>query len=231
MRSSTHKRLSMRDRQILEHVGRYRLTTNGILHRLLFDGQPNAVTKVTTRLTRHGYLCRHRFYHPRVYFTLGQRGVTLLGLPENRTLPLGPQSLPVEYGVLAYATLGTRPVLRLTRTELESTLPGIEPSLAEQAYCRVDSDHHEIELVRVDLGGAPDHVARKAQSDIQSRTESQTFRPMIRAGHFRLVVVTATAEKAAGIREALDRHRWPQGLSIHIAVVPDLLLLTVRTRS
>jgi hypothetical protein len=42
-----------------------------------------------------------------------------------------------------------------------------------------------------------------------------------------MVVVTATKEKSVAIRQALDRHDWPTGLSLHLSVVPHLLSLTV----
>ena len=46
-----------RDRAILDHILRYRLTTNAVLHRTLFPEQSmNAVTKVTARLCQRGLL-------------------------------------------------------------------------------------------------------------------------------------------------------------------------------
>jgi len=52
---------------------------------------------------------------------------------------------------------------------------------------------------------------------------------MVAEGKFRLVVITTTKEKSAAIRRALNRHEWPEGLAIHLSVVPQLLSLTVRS--
>ena len=223
-------RLPDRGRRIVDHVGRYHLTTNEVVHALFFrNEQRNAVTKVTARLCRLEYLRRFPFHHPRIYFTLGVRGAAILGLPENRTLPLGPQSLPTEYGVLAFAALGRTCHKRLIRGELVERYPGLKQPFLEQPYC-LDQPGDTLELIRVDLGGKPDHVARKCQTDLNARASVEPFAELISRRRFRLVVVTCTAEKATAIRDALGNRLWPDGLLIHLAVVPDLLLLTARLR-
>jgi hypothetical protein len=50
----------------------------------------------------------------------------------------------------------------------------------------------------------------------------------VAARRFRLVVVTATKEKAAAIRQALDQHEAPHGLQLHFSILPDLLSLAMR---
>lgn len=213
-----------RDRLIVQHVGRFRITTNEVVHKLFFPhSQPNAVTKVTARLTAAGLLRQFPLYHPRAYFTLGEEGQAFLGLSGNRVLPLGPQSLPIEYGVLAYSTLGRVAHNRLSRRELQQQYPFLTEGLIEQPYTECEN---VLELIRVDLGGSADHVARKCVRDIELRGACIEFSSLMLEGRFRLVVVTCTTEKAAVIRTALDQHLWPEGLQIHLAVVPDLILLT-----
>lgn len=147
-----HMSLSGRGRQIVDHVGRYRMTTNAVVHRQFLAGRrANAVTKVTLRLCEGDYLRSFPLYHPKRYFTLGLRGATLLGLPPNRTLPLGPQTLPTEYGILAFALLGQARHERLTSSEFIARYPGTPQHVAEQCYC-VDASRQTLELVRVDLG-------------------------------------------------------------------------------
>lgn len=224
--SSVHRAsVPDRDRQILDHIGQYQMTTNEVLGRQFFARrQPNAVTKVTARLCRLDYLRSFPLYHPKTYFRLGPRGVTLLGLPQNRTLPLGPQSLPTEYGVLAFALLGHERHERLSRTDLVARYPNIPQGLLEQPYC-LDRSGDTLELVRIDLGGKPDHVSRKCRADIQARATTEPFAGLLAERRLRLVVVTCTTEKAAAIRDALGGRLWPDGLLIHLAVVSDLLPL------
>jgi len=224
--STTTARLARRDQAILDHVGRYRLTTNEVLHHSLFDGcQPNAVTKVTSRLCRGDYLRKFPLCYPRSYFTLGSCATSLLGLPDNRMLPLGPQSLPTEYGVLAFAVRRKSSHVRLTRHELSERFPALPAGLTEQPYC-LDENCNVLELVRVDLGGAADHVARKCEADVAARRDERPFSILLAEKRFRLVVVTATTEKAAAIQQSLSQRLWPDDLLLHIAVVSDLLTLT-----
>lgn len=221
-------RLTRRDREILDHVGRrFRITTNEILQRVFFaDQQPNAVTKVTSRLCAHKYLTKFPLVYPQSYFRLGERGAATLGLHESRTLPLGPQSLPTEYGVLCYATLRSEPFTRMTADEVQQRFPFFNRVWCDAPHLlRDDQRQPVVELLRVDLGGTADHVARKVFDDVTTRIQSAEFRPLVRDRLFRFVVITTTTEKAAAIQASLKPYRWPEGLAMHLAAVPDLLPL------
>lgn len=220
-------RLTRRDRAILDHVARFRLTTNEVLQRVLFvDQQPNAVTKVTARLCEHKFLAGFPLIYPQNYYRLGEHGAATLGLHESRTRPLGPQSLPMEYGVLVYATRREQPLIRLTPNELRQRFDFFEPAWCEAAHVlRVAGSDDVIELLRVDLGGSADHVARKCFADVMARWQSNPFKQLVRRRTFRCVLITCTTSKAAAIQLSLEGHHWPDGLAVHLATVPDLLPL------
>jgi hypothetical protein len=223
------ERIRTRDRQIVDHVARHRITTNEVLHKLFFKHrQQNAVTKVTARLCRAEWLSKFPLYHPRLCFTLGPLAAKRLGVPVQRTLPLGPQALPTEYATLTYV-IGKLRHRRLTANELEQLCPWLIGPLADFPYCLDGSSEPAVlELIRVDLGGKPDYIARKCDADFQARRSLCGFDKWVREQRFRLVVITGTSEKAALIQSALEQHVWPAGLSIHLAVVPQLLQLTAR---
>src|SRR5690606_24238491 len=134
-----------------------------------------------------------------------------------------------EYATLAYTALGERPHRRLSLNELTSLLPGASRALLDAPSA---PDEHSaasvLALIRIDLGGRADHVARKCAADLRFRQAEPAFSAWLNPRRFRLVIVTGAAEKAATIRSAVDRHLWPDGLSIHLAVVPELLLFTGR---
>jgi hypothetical protein len=113
---------------------------------------------------------------------------------------------------------------RLTPPELKTTFPWTNRALASLPHC-LDvalEDSPCLELLRTDLGGKPDHVARKCEADIQMRRDIPAFQDLLRLGSFRLVVITTSQGKADLIREAIDGHVWPDGLLIHLAVLPQL---------
>lgn len=223
----TRRRLTARDRQIVDHVGRYRLSTVEVLSPVVLAGlSRNAVTKLVNRLCDGDYLQKYTLLHPTQYFVLGAAGANLLGLGLHRTAPLGPQSLPTEYGLLIYATLAKHPRTRLTKAEVLRKCPWLPPALADAPHC-ADEQHDVLELVRVDLGGPADHVARKCFADLNQRRRLRDFPPLVAQGRFRLVIITATKEKATAVRQALDRHDWPAGLLVHFSVVSQLLSISV----
>jgi hypothetical protein len=215
-----------RDRKIIQHVDRYRLTTIEVLSRVVVPGlSSNALSKIANRLCDAGYLRKYTLLHPTRYFVLGEAGANLLGSGNHRVAPLGPQSLPTECGVLFYATLGNTVRLRLIPAEVEKICPWLTPRLAEAPHC-TDQSQGVLELIRVDLGGPADHVARKCAMAVNERRRLREFSGFVAQGRFRLVVITMTKEKAAAVRQALDHHDWPTGLLIHLSIVPQLLPLT-----
>lgn len=220
-----------RDRQIIDHVGANRLTTHKVLRRLFFPGQSlNAVVKVTRRLCRIGYLRKYGLLGPAAYYVLGDVAARHFGLVGERSQPLGPQSLPLEFATLAYATLGPRLHRRLTSAEANAMCPELSVN-SQTPICLDEAVSPAIlEMVRVDLGGTPDHVARKCRRSIASCERVSAFTALCREGRFRLVILTASTGKADAIRLALQSHVWPDGLLLHLAIVRELVSLTPKDK-
>lgn len=224
----TTSNFSERDRNVLNHVARHRLTTIAALRRTPLRGlSRGAVSKIVSRLCEGRFLHSYPLSHPSRYYVLGAEGIRALGLSGHRSRPLGPQALPMEFAALAYATLGKRSRQRLLLSEVQTRCPWLPIQFATAIHCY---DEHEgvLELLRVDLGGPPDHVARKCLADINVRYRLNEFSALARAGKFRLVVITSTPAKGAALRQSLGRHDWPTEVPIHFSIVPDLLTLTAR---
>jgi hypothetical protein len=219
-----------RDRRILDQAARYRLTTVAVVRAtLLPDVQPNAVTKVLARLVRDGCLQSFPLVGSRTYFVLSRSAARLCGVGEDRAAPLGPQALPTEAAVLEYCLSGPRRRHRLTGRELADRLPWLPARLRASPYA-VDADG-SLELIRVDLGGPADHVARKCRVDVVRRLAVPEGERLVQAGRLRLVVLTPTAAKADAIRQSLAARELPDTLAVHLAVVPDLYHLEARYRA
>ncbi len=228
-RKHTMQRVSDRDRKVIDHVARYRLTTIPVLKKAVLHGlSSNAVAKIANRLTFAGYLQKFTLLHPARYFMLGDKGAAMLGRSGRSGQAAGSQSLPTDYGVLAYATLGAQSRWRMLRSEVTSLCPWLSDRLASAPHC-CDAAKATLELIRVDLGGSADHVARKCVADLRERLAIPEFARMVAQSQFRLVVITATRENAVAIQQAMNRHEWPSGLTIHLSVVSHLLSLIART--
>lgn len=150
-------RLSDRDHDILQHLMRYRLTTREVLHKLFFaDSDLNAVTKVTSRMTTHGYLSRYEFIQPRTYHVLGPEAARLLGISQNKTKDLGPQALYTEYGTLAYCCLGQTLRERMLVREVRERYAPLLHRKIDSSHYYLDNDGQTTRLayIRVDHGGS-----------------------------------------------------------------------------
>jgi hypothetical protein len=228
-RKPRRRALAERDRKVIDHVARYRVTTIPALMKAVLQGlSANAVAKIANRLAAADYLQKFTLLHPTRYFVLGHKAAAMLGRSGRQGTAPGSQSLPTDFAVLAYATLGGQSRPRMLRSELTSLCPWLPDRLAAAPHC-YDPRLKTIELVRVDLGGSAAHVARKCVSDLRERLTIPEFARLVADHGFRSVVITATREKAAAIRQAMNRHEWPNGLAIHLSVVSQLLSLTART--
>ena len=134
-------RLRERDWDIFAHILKYHMTTRAVLHRLFFaDSNMNAVSKVTSRLLEHGYLNRHSLHQPRTYFTLGPKAASLFDLSRRKTLALGSQSLPHEFGMLNYCCLSKTPRERLRVSEVLQQYPTIIAKKVDSSSYYLDHD-------------------------------------------------------------------------------------------
>ena len=224
-------RLEERDLLIQRHVNRHRLTTHEVLRRLFFPAsQPNSVVKVTSRLCSTQVLQKFPLVYPQVYFTLTAKACRQIGGAPSRSQPLGPQALPSELAALLYCTCGPRYHQRLTNQELHEQFPWFPAASNHDIYCldRTESALPVLEWIRTDLGGPSHHVVRKTHRRLERWMESPAFSVALRQGHIRLVFLTATSEKLQSIQDAIKRHDWPGGVSIHLASIPQLLPLTAR---
>ncbi len=223
-------RLTLRGRRIIEHVVRDRLTTNEAVQALFFENShPTSVTRTTAELCAQGWLVSFPLVYPTKYFRLGKRAASGFGLSLHATYPLGPQALPTEYALLRYTSTNHHKLRRLSSQELLSRHPWQKNSWLHAPHClRCDADRSITELIRVDLGASPDHIARKCQTEINDRFLVDEFRTLLTESRFQLVVITGSTQKAAQIDAALSAHNWPAGMRFRIAVFSDLIPLLPR---
>ena len=214
----------LRQRSIIDFVVRYHLATNRVIgSQLLAEITPNAVAKVTARLCALDLLTRYMLIPPETYFRPGSRSIRILGLSARSTEPLGPQSLPTDYATLIYATLGNASRRRLTPREVDEYMPWLPGDLAQAPYC-IDANGR-LDLVRVDLGGSPQHVARKTTAAAHERLDIPQVSELAVASRFQVVVLTTSAEKARAIARALSDCGCTDAVRVHLAVIPRLSFL------
>ena len=220
--------LPARDRTIIDFVLRHRMATNRTIGASVLPGRSrNAVTKVTARLCANEILTRYTFIPPETYFRLGPRAINVLGLSPRLTEPLGPQSLPINYATLIYISTTKTPRRRLTRLELSEYLPWLCPKLATSPYCLDPAGR--LDLIRVDLGASPQHIARKVTSDVIERLDVPQLAELAVQSRFRVAVLTTSDEKSRLIGTAVRGAGCPDVVPIHLVVIPGLSVLLLRS--
>jgi hypothetical protein len=227
------RQMGSRDRQILDDIIRYRLINNHwILGRYLHGAKPNAAVKLSSRLAREGWITSHKLFQRERYFTAGPRLVRHRGLPVGRMRPLGTQALAVHYSALRYCSVaasvpaGTRLPQIATVEELKQSIPWLPPSFHGRAHVIDNSEGlTQWRLLRVDMGGRPDHVARKVTRDVNALLSLGEFGSLVTAGHFTQVVLCPSREKKRLIEQSLSDRPWPRGIRFQIGVIPELFQL------
>lgn len=220
-------RLGDRDFEIFEHISRYRLTTPDLLHRVFFnDGsQLNAVTKVTSRLTRERFLNRWELFGSNAYFVLGPKAIGYVPVSRRRTGELGQQALPHEFAMAAFCLRPQVTRKRLTVSELSKN-PGqlLQPGVDNSHYFLEENDGvTQLGHFVVDLGGHATYVARKCAEQIEIRQKRPPLRQLIDSRRFLVGIATGTEEKKADILRVLRTATWP--VEFRIEVVPELVHL------
>lgn len=218
-----------RDAAFVNFTFRYRIGTNRAYAKCLLAGRSlNAVSKVTARLCANGLLTRFMLIPPECYFRLGAKAVNSLGLSPRNIEPLGPQSLPIEFATLVYATQSETAKRRLSHLDLTEYAPWMPEEFRTLPYC-VAADGR-LELIRVDLGGSPQHVARKTSIAVHEHLKLPELADLAATKRFQVVLLTTSSQKAAFIAKALDSSDIAGAIPIHIAVVSQLSLLLLRSK-
>ena len=216
------RRLQDRDFAILEHLMTYRVTTRDVLHRLYFsDSDPNAVSKVTTRLNDGGFLTRHELIGSSVYFTLGQAGARMMGAPARSVEALGAQTLFTQMGILSFCCNGVEGRNRLSVSMLVKQHPEILQKGADATrYVRDGSVTPSIlYVVRVDGGGPNDHVIRKIRNDLDVRITNPLINALIQSRRFGVACITYSDQKKAELDFRIQKERFPCAVITEVAPI------------
>lgn len=195
-----------RDRAIIEHVARYRITVREVVQKLFFpDSDVNAATKVLGRLTHAEILRRHQLTGPRVYWTLSPELAELRGERAKRGRALGYNDLVRHYGVLSFCHEGRIQREIMTHREFKERFPDhYDPTLLGTPYYVEEVEGQRLlGLVLVSDQEDIVRLVRKCRGLIARRLENPGFRKTIHAGRLAIAVVTAFPEKKARLEDAL----------------------------
>lgn len=203
-------RLMDRDRLIVEHVARYRMTIREIVHaHFMPETDINAVTKVLARLTGARLLARHTLHDSRGYWTLGLLGARQRGLHEKRAYAVGYNAVIEHYGILAFCCAGNTRRELLTREEFEERFPGhSHPSIQRPAYYIDEHDGiRRLGMIVVDRNGDPIRLIRKCMGEMRRRVSIPAFLARFRQQDFVCAIVTGDPERKQVLERLLAKEQ------------------------
>ena len=234
-----------RDRRILQHVARQRMTTVEAVQALFFPDNKRDAAKSTLRRL-YGSPPEYRFLHPepldarRVYYRLTPPGAKLIGAAKEAAQPLGVQARVERYALLWFFCID-RPQQRsiFDPRKFPDQFPIHGERLPRKAFYLDEDDAGDVRLgyVLVDHRSDGRRLVRKAGQMLQRFLRRGWFDDFVKACAFELTVLTATEEKRATLLRALDRklpgflqpHRDSLGvtavdaLPVQVKVVPGLI--------
>jgi hypothetical protein len=215
--------LTDRDRAVLEHLRRYRLTTVKILQALFCEGSVDAVKKLLQRLQE--YITSEPLYGRTVYYRLTAAGARLVGAPEEVARPIRPQALTKAFGILSFCCNGSTVRERLTRVEFVEDFKDLATVLVQSEYYLdyyLDADGDSVRLgqIVVDYGGDYQRLISKCRSIVREGLETPVFRDIVADDLFAISIVVAEVEKAKVMEEYLQTR--PMKAWITVEVIPEL---------
>lgn len=211
-----------RDRQILDHVRRYRLSTREILQRAFFaDAGESAVSKVVGRLVTTGWLRECRLASGLTYYVLGRQATEAVDTPARRGRPFTEQSFPTAYGFLAFCV--EQHVRRLTSDEFAAAFPELcrERMKTGGYYIDVREPACRLGTVLLDRGNPPKAILRKLDRLLAQHYRSPAFAALIQSGRFWITIMTAWPAKQRLLENAVKLTRRGPA-RIEVVTVPEL---------
>lgn len=211
-----------RDRQILDHVHRYRLTTREFLQREFFpDAGDSAVSKVVSRLVSARWLRECRLTNGVTYYLLGRQGREAVGAVGKSGRSFTEQSFPAAYGCLAFC-MG-QGVRRLTSAEFQAGFPELCRQRMKTGGYYVDARQSPCRLgtVLLDRGNPPKRMLRKLDRLFAQYYQSPAFVKRIQEGRFCVTIMTAWPDKKRLLETAIKQAvRRPK--RVEVATVTEL---------
>lgn len=223
--------LQERDRKILEHIARYRLSVKEALQQTpIFQGESEEMVKqVMARLRRGGYVRSAPLYEQRHYWHLTVRGCHELLEHERLGKPLREEAKRRAFATLSFCCCKYAERTRLTSKEFKAKFAEFYlPGDRIEYYLDRERGFPRLGYIRVDsrgLRGRWTRIISQLHQDIHKRADRPGFRDLILHGRFVMAVLTGTPDKAERLSELIQEKGFPPEVEIKCHVVPELIPL------
>jgi hypothetical protein len=227
-------RLQDRDRQILRHIGRYRLSTPEIVHRLFYEPEGADLEAAKSTLRRfwqdpeNTYIESASLYGQgrEVYYYLTPLGARTIGIPEPQKVGVPDMEFRARLlGCLLFCCAKT-PRPKFTVEEFEACFPGVMEDGSELQkrffhdayYLDVDeSGVRRLGRIIVDGGRNAVETAQRAVN-----TAAETVPRFVYGSRFALALVFPNDQKLRRVRHALHSRPLEPEVRLIFEAQPDV---------
>lgn len=222
---SGNDRLTSRDRAIVSHIIRYKITFNEVIRHLYFgNADPQ---KVMDRLRKRGFIeSISGFGGNRRAYGLGAKGQAQPGTNGSGREGLGSQSAPEYLTILMFCFLTKTPRALLNREEM-TALFGVEHPVGRFHCIEIGAPPfvHNVYTPGPTKKSA-DIVAKTRAHVVQARTTGDVA-TWIDSGLYRYAVLVDSAQRASALNKAFDEalsddgRRLRDAAQINVYVIPN----------
>lgn len=222
--------LSEKQKQILEHIRVFRMTTPDIVKKLFYpDETDNAVKSHLRRLRESGHIQSAPLFHKQVYYHLNPGAARKIFDDDPRTVgPHSPMALAETYGMLRFCCDGPTRFHKFTRKEFVEEFPEllIQNIPEFNYYMDAAPEGKRLGHIYVDRGAKTERVVQRIQSIVGKRLRHPIWHREVLSNQncrFAMGVVTFSDEKANVIQKRLSEDI--PNIRIRMKVVKELFFL------
>jgi len=202
--------LSERDRLILAHIGRHRLSFKEIISHLFFgDADPQ---KALDRLREGGLIeIQKGFAGNRSAYRLSPRGAATVSLNRRRGEPLGSESLPTHLAILAFCFLKRRPRILLEQDDLTGIFDKAKPSAR---YHCLEYGSQVKRVYHVSAPGPstkPEEIVQGTRRWVADCLRTRELRPWINYKLYAQAILVDNLERQNEIARSIERAEYVEG--------------------
>lgn len=218
--------MSPREREdnILDHIGRYRVTLRAVLERLFFEDA--SCNNVVQRLVRQGKIrAREKGLAGKLnYYQLTTAEARRRVLPTSRAAALGARALHVHLGVLWFCCMLDRPRRRIEEDEVQSlfaTLPSQLP------HCAEDGNPPRIIRIQVtDPTARVTGVVKRFRRSLYDAVDDPKIAGWVHARRYAFALLAESRARKHAIQSAVCKDPMSKIADVIVALAPSAM--TVR---
>lgn len=217
--------LTERERNVLLHLGRYRLSFKEVVSHLYFDGADPQ--KTLDKLRGEGYIETYKgFQGNRSSYRLARAGADALQISPRRADALGSEALPTFLAIFSFCLLKGRPRILLDKAETDELFEGSPPG--GRYHCLEHSKKRTC-LYHVYVPGAttkPDGVVGSTRSHVSDVLSKPHLRRWVRHDLYIHVILVETEQRKTEIlrtlKKTVDDHDRPlrESAAMQVETVP-----------